>query len=231
MSSNSDLTETTETEHLPHATYITEQNGVFVVIHGHGGPEVEDYDLKIVSNPRGFDSAGAPVPLSLVAQDKVMALDGTDGAAVLTLDYVDGWWTEDAAGAWHNAAPEGFDGFKFSGHYAAYPVAYVGATDAPGHAFGHPLEIVPQTDPFTLAKGDSLAVQVLKDGQPLAGVALNVDILTGWDRLTAETDARGMTLVQVQTTGMNVVQLYHQVELAEKVSQGHQAVLSFIAGG
>ena len=104
-------------------------------------------------------------------------------------------------------------------------MAYIAATDKPGVAIGHPLEIVPLTDPTVLAMGDKLQVQVLKDGKPLNGVVVSLDVMTDWDLSSPVTDDEGKTTITVQNNGMNVLQYYDESQVSEKESLGLQAVL------
>ncbi|MGL4237516.1 DUF4198 domain-containing protein [Tabrizicola sp.] len=214
-----------------HASWIAQHGGDYVVIHGEGSATNEAYDPAIVTDAKGFDKTGAPLTVTLAPQGKVMGLSGTEGAAVLSVVYSDGWWTEDAAGEWHNESPDKHAGYKSTGQCFTYPVAYVGATEKPGVAVGHPLEIVPLTDPTILTMGDKLQVQVFKDGKPLVGVSVSLDVLTDWDLSSPVTDADGKTMVTVQNNGLNVLQYYDETKVSEKESIGRQAVLSFVAKG
>jgi nickel transport protein len=214
-----------------HASWIAQYGGDYVVIHGEGSATNEAYDPSIVTDAKGFDKTGAPLPVTLAPRGKVMGLGGTENATVLSVVYSEGWWTEDAAGEWHNDGPENHAGYKSTAQYFTYPVAYVAATEKPGIAIGHPLEIVPLTDPTVLTMGDKLQVQVLKDGKPLVGVSVSLDVLTDWDLSSPVTDAEGKTMITVQNNGMNVLQYYDETKVSEKESLGLQAVLSFVAKG
>jgi nickel transport protein len=216
---------------MAHATWIAQQNGVYAIVHGEGSATNEAIDPMIVSRPLGFDKAGEPIAVTLVATQTSVALAGTDGAAVLTAVYAEGWWTEDANGEWHNAKPDGFADFKSAGQYFTYPVAYVGSVETVGTPVGNPLEIIPLADPTVLTMGDKLEVQVLQDGQPLEGVVVTLDVLTDWDLSSPATDAEGKTLVTVQNNGLNVLQIYAEKQVGEKELLGQQAVLSFVAHG
>jgi nickel transport protein len=214
-----------------HATWIAQQNGDYAVIHGEGSASNEAYDPAIVSAPQGRDSTGAPLAITLVPGEKSVTLTGTETAAVLTAVYAEGWWTEDAAGEWHNAPADAFPDFVGTGEYFTYPVAYLAPLDAPGQPIGHPVEIVPQTDPTTLTMGDKFEVVVLHDGKPVPGVVVTLDVLTDWDMSSPATDADGKTMITVQNNGLNVLQYYHETATGDKAVLGQQAVLSFVAGG
>ncbi|MCX7671778.1 MAG: DUF4198 domain-containing protein [Anaerolineae bacterium] len=215
---------------LAHATWISQRNGEWAVVHGEGSATDEAYDPAKVVAAAAYDKTGAALEAKIVAQAKNVLLSPAEGAAVLTATFDEGWWTEDAKGEWHNEKADAFPDFKGTGHYETYIVSYIGATDAQ-KATGAKLEIVPLADPTRLSLGDKLQVQVLKDGKPLEGVSVTHDVLTDWDLSSAPTDAEGKTVLVVANSGLNVAQVYHETRTGEKEVSGHQAVLSFVAGG
>jgi hypothetical protein len=108
-----------------YATWIAPQDGVYALVQGEGSAKHEAYDPMIVSAPRGMDAAGADMAVSFVATQSAVSLAGTDGAAVLTAVYAEGWLTEYAAGEWHHAKADAFPDFKGMGQHFTYPVAYL----------------------------------------------------------------------------------------------------------
>lgn len=211
-----------------HASWITERAGDYAVVHGHGAAD-DAYDPAKVTEVTAFDKAGDPVAVEVLPQEKNVRLAPAEGAAVLSTVWDEGWWTEDAAGEWHNAPAEGFADFRSTAKYVTYVVSYVDLTEAQ-RPVGHRLEIVPLADPGALSLGDKLPVQVLMDGQPMEGVVVTNDVLTDWDINTGLTDAEGKTLITIANTGLNVAQIYHEVPTAENAAEGYQAVLSFTSG-
>jgi nickel transport protein len=213
-----------------HATWIAQRSGEYAVVHGEGSATDEAYKPEIVSAPLAFDKSGAPLAVTLNPLATSMQVKPAEGSAILSVVYDEGWWTEDAKGEWHNAPADGFVDFKGTGHYSTYPVAYIAATDAQ-KPVGHLLEIVPLADPTKLSMGDKLEVLVLLEGKPVEGVAVTNDVLTDWDISSTLTDAEGKATVTVANNGLNVLQYYHEVKVSDKEVAGHQAVLSFVAGG
>lgn len=216
---------------LAHATWIAQHSGDYVVIHGEGSATDEAFDGTKVAEPKGFDKTGAAVAVALAVSDKGAALTGTEGAAVLSVRFNEGWWTEDAEGEWHNMPADGIADFKSTGEYSTYVVSYVGHSDKPA-AVGHALEIVPLTDPTKLEKGDTFQVQVLQDGQPLKGVVINHDVFANsLDLSSAPTDDEGKTTLIVMNAGLNVAHYYVETPTGEKAHKGVQSVLSYVAMG
>ena len=81
---------------------------------------------------------------------------------------------------------------------------------------GHVLEIVPEKDPATLAAGEPLPVQVLFRGKPLAGAHVSAAYagaeMKGHDfPVTAETDAQGRAVLQLDRPGLWYARLIHMV--------------------
>jgi hypothetical protein len=211
-----------------HASWITQRAGDYAVVHGDGAAD-DAYDPAKVTDVTGRDAAGAAVAVETVPQEKSVLLKPGEGAAVLSTVWDEGWWTEDAAGEWHNAPPEGFAGFRSAGDYTTFVVSYIGLTEAQTPV-GHRLEIVPLADPGKLGMGEKLEVQVLLDGKPMPGVAVTNDVLTDWDIHSGLTDAEGKTAITVANNGLNVAQVYHEILAGENRVEGLQAVLSFTSG-
>jgi nickel transport protein len=211
-----------------HASWITERAGEWAVVHGEGSTD-EAYDPAKVTGVTGRDAAGNPVAVTITPGDRNAVLAPAAEVSVLTATWDEGWWTEDSAGEWHNAPPDGFADFKATFDYTTWVVSYVGPTSAPAPV-GHRFEIVPLADPGKMAMGDKLPVQVLLDGQSLEGVALTNDILTDWDISSAVTDAEGKTQIIVANNGLNVAQVYHEIPTGDRAVEGLQAVLSFTTG-
>ncbi|TBV12423.1 hypothetical protein DNK08_00345 [Stutzerimonas kirkiae] len=72
---------------------------------------------------------------------------------------------------------------------------------------GQGLELLPQGDPLALKRGDSLNIQVLLDGKPLAGVRLAEDFIANDHALSPATDASGQTRVKLHADSLNVIAL------------------------
>ncbi|MCH4091714.1 DUF4198 domain-containing protein [Acetobacter sp.] len=78
------------------------------------------------------------------------------------------------------------------------------------HSHNLMLEIVPETDPFALHRGDSLGVTVLLHGKPLKDVRLNENFLNTVSEKSPPTDAEGRTRVRLHADQMNVIQLTYE---------------------
>lgn len=213
-----------------HATWISQRAGEWAVVHGEGSATDEAYDPAKVTSLAGRDKAGNPVEVTRASMGGYVTVKAPEAAAVLVATYDAGWWTEDATGEWHNAAADAYPDFKGTGHYRTYISTYVAPTEMRAPV-GHLLEIVPLADPVSLSIGGKLPVKVLFDGKPLEGATVTNDVLTDWDISAAATDAEGKTTIVVANSGLNVAQVYHEVDAGPKTIEGHQAVLSFVSAG
>lgn len=80
---------------------------------------------------------------------------------------------------------------------------------------GHPLELVPLSNPAALKRGEPLEVLVLFQGQPLAGAGVEVGNLV--DKIEEEaikrypTDAAGIARVTLNERGVNMLGVDHEV--------------------
>jgi hypothetical protein len=90
-------------------------------------------------------------------------------------------------------------------------------TDDPGASpagydrrLGFPLELIPEANPYRLAKGARLPVLLLRDGKPLPGalvVAMERD--APQESVRARTDAKGRVLLPLGHPGMWLVKAVH----------------------
>ncbi|MEE9263924.1 MAG: DUF4198 domain-containing protein [Vicinamibacteria bacterium] len=83
-------------------------------------------------------------------------------------------------------------------------------------ALGLKLEIVPQTNPYTLRPGESLPVVVLFDGQPLADVEVaGGHAGTASRRVKSVTDSNGRATLMVGESGRWYLRTIHMIRLPD----------------
>lgn len=188
-----------------------------VVHHGHPGDrEVPDphklFDLTIdtslhaTSWPGRFqpeERNGLPILIS-----EPLPFQGDRGLRLVGGQYDNGYWVKTEAGYRNTSkqhARQTQDSLS-SMKGAKILIAVNGRVSGPYQkVLGHALEIVPQTNPFLLTPGDQWPIQVLFEGHPLAGVAVEVtDGLTPMDEDTIpryRTKANGITDIPIQRSG------------------------------
>jgi hypothetical protein len=99
--------------------------------------------------------------------------------------------------------------------YSKYVKAIVQVGDEPGDrtdfTVGHKLEIVPLAHPLSVGVGDTLAVEVRFEGEPLSHANLCWDHPGNGEDFSGQTwtDEQGRTLVPIAKTGPMTLRLIH----------------------
>mgnify|MGYP000848534155 CR=1 FL=1 len=85
-----------------------------------------------------------------------------------------------------------------------YNVHYWNEAVKPAGIYNVPIQIVPEVNPLTLRRGDTLRLRIYKDGQPYANAPVIADVLGD---LTNEmqADANGEISVRIANNGLNVI--------------------------
>ena len=82
-------------------------------------------------------------------------------------------------------------------------------------ATGMPLELIAEQNPFALAKGKSLSVQLLQDGKPLAGALIRILTKADPEKIKpVRTDTQGRALIPLSHSGpylLNAVAMTNKV--------------------
>ena len=142
------------------------------------------------------------VSLVTIGRDAAKQQDGT---WLFASRYDNGFYVHTADGQPLATTKLDYPAAKDSAHYFKFSKALlrVGrSSSVADRVIGHRLELVPHGDPFSLKPGDRLAVEVLFDGRPLAGVPVEI----GDDRVAAigekaKTDRTGIVLVPIRSAG------------------------------
>ncbi len=92
--------------------------------------------------------------------------------------------------------------------------AGVGPVPGGGHdlRLGLPLELVPETDPYTLAGGGRLPLLLLYEGKPLAGAWVEARSNARPERVSGRTDAAGRVTLELPGPGFWLVKAVHMVD-------------------
>lgn len=100
--------------------------------------------------------------------------------------------------------------------YARYAKVVVRKGDGPSAHVTRPTglkaEVVPATDPSTISPGESLVVQFLVEGQPVAGVQLSA--VSEESRLDVRTDAEGRAAFVLPNPGPWLIKTVHMIRPA-----------------
>jgi len=117
---------------------------------------------------------------------------------------------------------------KIAGYYQMFTRAALAPSSMPAKPFGLPLEILPQVDPLSLKLGETLRIQVLFDGKPLAKVKVVGDYLNESDS-SVKTDEKGYAQIKVRSTGLNVVKVSHNVQREDRREVDEDGYVSTLA--
>jgi len=137
------------------------------------------------------------------------------GTWVFSTFYDNGFFLRTDDGRSVNTTKADYPSAKAVTHNIKYGKALL-AVGASGGGFdrvvGHRLELVPRQDPFKVARGGSLDVAVMFDGQPLAGASVFVYPERESDKpLTLKTDGAGLARVPLDRAGRFIVGTEHGV--------------------
>jgi len=171
----------------------------------------EAYEPEYVKQVLGFTAHDTHlvVPRTVLPDHVILAPLAQTAMIILVADF--GYHarpTHDEI--WRDGRKSDLPGTDIGLHAIKESVNILQSAPATLHPHGLELEIVPQSDPLALKRGDVLKVQVLLHGKPLPGVELQENFLSTLDQKSPPTDARGFTTVRIQADQFNVIQLTYE---------------------
>lgn len=171
-----------------HDAWIDPSPGGFTVVFGHAG-KLETALARKVLQAQAVGAAGQALPLRL--DGLKVAVDGQPSQ--LLLHYDNGFWSRTPEGSRSGPKNE-VPGALGASHALKYGKTLVRWDAQASRPQGLPVEIVPQAAQAPTA-GSRLPVQVLWDGQPLAGAVLSWH--EGGQEKDTQADAQGRASVPV----------------------------------
>lgn len=188
-----------------HGVWFAPRLGETRLVLGEGYKD-DAYSIENIAAVKGFDAEFSPVSVMVVDGGNFISIRPTDDLAVAVVDFDFGYWSNDAAGKWHNRPMDEVRGSTVGTHAVKYSVNYLKSVKTPEPIEGLPFQIVPMSDPTTLEVGDPLTVQVLRDGKPLPGAEIIPDVINH-HTVTVKTDAEGKYTFNVPNGSVNVIGL------------------------
>jgi nickel transport protein len=186
------------------------------IVYGHGS-KTEPFAAAKVKRVAASDAAGKTLPASLDTTGNRAVVDAKGRAAVLTVDFDNGFWSK-VGDDWKNLSKADAPGATESSHSLKFGKTILAWGHGVTRPVGQRLEIVPVADAVPKV-GGKLAVTVLFEGKPLAGAKVGKG---GHDEGTGvSTDAKGQAVVDVEPgTQMLVVEhrLAYQGPEADKTT-------------
>lgn len=196
---------------LAGASVTADAHGVFIANHFDQkalvlgeGPVDNAYDPSCVTAVDAYGTKWTPMTVETVAyKDHIAIVPKTHlGVTATFFDY--GFFTKNTDGKWMKGAfhevahaVKGIHAIKWNIHYWSPKVT-------PGGIYNVPIQIVPEVNPLTLRKGDTLRIRVYKNGKPYAHAPLIKDVINDLTN-ESEADANGYATVTIAANGLNVI--------------------------
>lgn len=185
-----------------HDTWVGSTAAGWEVLRGHDGVGGDPYNPAYVKEARAYDAKGGKVGVKIQpAGDKAQLLPARE-PALITIVYHSGAWVKTPEG-WKNIAKREAKGEILEAVKGTfYSKNLFQWHDSFARPLGEVMEIVPLRNPLTLKVGDSLPVQVLYHGKPLAGLSLGT---ASHGPAAAVTDSQGQATVQITKPGLTII--------------------------
>jgi len=205
---------------MAHGIWIEERRGKLEVVYGHGSTE-DGYLPERVTVANGYDKSGKAVAVKKLAlNDYVRLTTEHHKPAVLATVLDNGQYAKMPNGQWLvQKVGEKIPGADTNMHIYKYSLAILESGAKLPALKELRLAIIPETDPTKVAAGADLAVKVLVDGKPVAGVDLVADYRSGSETSAAVTDNKGKAKIKVRNKELNII----SAEYALKVN-GNPAI-------
>jgi len=187
-----------------HGIWVEKRRDNLEVVYAHGAQD-DAYKTEKFHGAWGYDKDGKSVPVKVQRLDAHVRLLPTRAPATLLAVLDNGHFSQDPDGRWHNLRRAEVPGATQSMRIWKYSLSIMQPGAQLPELTPLRLVIVPQADPVTLKAGDTLPVQVLFDGKPVAGVKLVEDYRNMDHQASYQTDAEGRAQVVVRNRGLNVI--------------------------
>ncbi|NQZ32663.1 MAG: DUF4198 domain-containing protein [Oceanospirillaceae bacterium] len=210
-----------------HAIWIAERHDNLAIIYG----DLSDqgYETKYVENLVAKKSNLSSGEINInIQEDHILFTVGED-VTYASAEYVRGYSTKDKEGKRFSLPKNEVENAVSSGYYVKYASHIAATLTGKPKQQGIKLEILPLENPTKLLPGSELPIQVLFDGQPLAGVKVYGDYVT--DHInTYTTDSEGKVTITVRNNGLNVIAAKYSLELKDDPTKdkfGYYSTVSF----
>jgi len=184
-----------------HDTWVGKGADGLVVLRGHDGQGGDPYKPEYVKEAKAFDANGKEQAISIKPAENKAILPTAQEPALVAIVYNSGAWVKTPEG-WKNVSKREAKDIIESAKGIAYSKNLFQWHDSFAKPIGAKMEIVPLKNPLSLKVGDSLPVQVLYDGKPLAKIGLKAEG-HGKDEIT--TDAQGQAAIALKKTGLTII--------------------------
>ncbi len=184
-----------------HDTWVGQEAEGLVVLRGHDGKGGDPYKPEYVKEAKAFAADGKEQAISIKAAGDKALLPTAKDPALVAIVYNSGAWVKTPEG-WKNVSKREVKDYLESAKGITYSKNLFQWHDSFAQPMGAKMEIVPLKNPLALKVGDSLPVQVLYDGKPLANIALKSE---GHGPGEVTTDAQGKAAITVKKAGLTII--------------------------
>lgn len=208
-----------------HDAFLIEVHGAQTILYGHGISGSEKYEPKKVQQAVGLKNG--KIQNLKIARHKTYATVEDGKSNVIGVMFDNGFWSKNAAGKWINKPKTQVPGATTSGRYVKYAVSYLNNREQ-ARPLGLDFELVPLTNPAKLKKGESVTVQVLYKGRPLAGASVRPSAFS--KDFSVKTDSQGKAVLNILSDGLNVFKASYKAPMqdtAQADTIGLSATLGF----
>lgn len=213
-----------------HGLWTEQRRGHIETVYGHGA-EDNAFKAEKISGAWAYDAAGKMIPVTVERLADHARLQPLKSPAVLGVALDNGPWSLTPDQQWVNQGRRQVPNSTQSLHTFKYSLA-IYAEGAKLPELEHlKMVILPEADPLQVGPGKPLAVRVLVDGKPAAGVELIGDYRSAPHRVSATTDAEGRAEVIVRNEGLNIIAAEVSLPVANDAdieSRGLFASLTFL---
>jgi uncharacterized GH25 family protein len=187
-----------------HGLWTEQRRGNIEAVYGHGA-EDNAFQAEKISGAWAYDTTGRMIPVTVQRLEDHARFQPLKPAAVLAVALDNGPWSKNAEGRWINQGRRQVPDSSDSLHTFKYSLAIYQENASLPALDQLKMVIRPLTDPLRAGPGQPLAVQVLVDGKPAAGIELIGDYRGAPHAVSATTDADGRAQVVVRNQGLNII--------------------------
>ncbi|OQX27528.1 MAG: hypothetical protein BWK80_04840 [Desulfobacteraceae bacterium IS3] len=210
-----------------HQLWVIKENGKFVVARGHIPDKTDKYNPVCVKEMKGFDKNGNPVSLERKDEESRAVFISDKDIAVMTVQCDWGFRVNTTQGKkLMNRQEARQAGFKVLDSFFSTQFLKSMFENSEGitKPLGLKFEIVPMKNPFQLASDESLPVQILFDGKPLADIAVSSEK----DSEAVKTDKDGVAMIKIAEKGIRLISARHKVPVQNNPETDYLLFTAFL---
>jgi uncharacterized GH25 family protein len=187
-----------------HGLWLEQRRGNIETIYGHGA-EDNAFKAEKISGAWAYDANGKMIPVTVKRLDDHARLEPLKSPAIVAVALDNGAWSLTPDKQWINQGRSQVPNSTESLHTFKYSLAINQEGARLPKLDQLKMLILPEVDPLKVGPGKPLAVRVLVDGQPVAGVELIGDYRGAPHQVSATTDSEGRAQVLVRNAGLNII--------------------------